>query len=106
MAIFPDLMWRLEPGADLTDRTQAELDKAVALYTAFDLDTGVLDTARTLECARRLPGTTGKVGVLGFCLGGLMSFLACTRVGADMGRKVGQYVAQNFLKPMKLAAAR
>ena len=29
-----------------------------------------------------------------------------TRVGEDMGRKVGQYVAQNFLKPMKLAAAR
>jgi hypothetical protein len=29
-----------------------------------------------------------------------------TRVGEDMGRKVGQYVAQNFLKPMKLAATR
>ena len=29
-----------------------------------------------------------------------------TRVGQDMGRKVGQYVAQNMLKPAKLAAAR
>ena len=83
VAICPDLLWRLEPGVALTDRTQAELDKAVALYTAFDLDTGVQDAARTLEFARSLPGTTGKVGMLGFCLGGLLSFLANARAGAD-----------------------
>jgi carboxymethylenebutenolidase len=83
VAICPDLLWRLEPGVELSDRTPAELDKAMALYAAFDLDTGVRDAARTLDFARSLPGTTGRVGMLGFCLGGLMSFLASARAGAD-----------------------
>jgi carboxymethylenebutenolidase len=83
LAICPDLLWRLEPGIDMSDRTQAELEKAVALYTAFNPDMGVLDVARTLQTARALPGSTGKVGLLGFCLGGLMTFLTTARVGAD-----------------------
>jgi carboxymethylenebutenolidase len=83
VAMCPDLLWRLEPGVDLTDRTPAELDKALALYTAFNVDTGVQDAARTIERARTLPGATGQVGVMGFCLGGLMTFLTSARVGAD-----------------------
>jgi carboxymethylenebutenolidase len=83
LAICPDLLWRLEPGIDITDRTQAELDKALALYTAFDVDAGVDDALRAVEAARSLPGSTGKVGVLGFCLGGLLSFLTASRPGAD-----------------------
>ena len=83
VAICPDLLWRIEPGIDLTDRTPAEIDKAVALYAAFDVGNGVRDAVRTIEVARTLPGTTGKVGVLGFCLGGLLSFLVNARAGAD-----------------------
>jgi len=83
VAVCPDLLWRLEPGIDLSDKTQADLDKAASLYSAFNLDTGVDDVARTIQRARTLPGTTGKVGLMGFCLGGLMSFLTTARVGAD-----------------------
>jgi carboxymethylenebutenolidase len=83
LAICPDLLWRLEPGVDITDRTQAEMDKALALYTAFDVDAGVDDAARVVEMARSLPGSSGKVGVMGFCLGGLLSFLTAARPGTD-----------------------
>jgi len=83
LAICPDLLWRLEPGLDMSDRTQAELDKALALYTAFDVDTGVNDVGRAIRVARTLPGSSGKVGLVGFCLGGLLAFLATARVGAD-----------------------
>jgi carboxymethylenebutenolidase len=31
----------------------------------------------------KLSGCTGKVAVLGYCLGGLMSFLTAVRDGAD-----------------------
>jgi carboxymethylenebutenolidase len=83
IAICPDLLWRLEPGVDLTDRTPAELDKALALYTAFDVDSGVRDALRAVDFARSLPGATGKVGVIGFCLGGLLAFLASARGSLD-----------------------
>ena len=82
-AISPDLFWRMEPGVDLSDQTEAEWKKGFALYTAFDYSSGVSDIAATLQMARTLPGASGKVGLMGYCLGGLMTFLATARHGAD-----------------------
>jgi carboxymethylenebutenolidase len=83
LALAPDLFWRLEPGVDLSDSDEAAWKKGFALYSAYDRDQGVDDVAATLVAARRLSGTTGKAGVMGFCLGGLMTFLTATRSGAD-----------------------
>jgi carboxymethylenebutenolidase len=83
LAVSPDLFWRMEPGVDMSDQSEAEWKKGLALYGAFDYDAGVADIAATLSLARRLPGANGKVGLMGFCLGGLMTFLATARVGAD-----------------------
>jgi carboxymethylenebutenolidase len=82
-AVSPDLFWRMEPGVDMSDQTQAEWQKGVALYTRFDYDSGVEDIARTMSVARSLPGASGKVGLMGYCLGGLMTFLTTARKGAD-----------------------
>lgn len=83
LAICPDLFWRIEPGIELTDRTEAERAKGLALYSAFDLDAGVADIAATIEAARGMQESTGKAGIVGYCLGGLMSYLTTARVGAD-----------------------
>lgn len=83
IAICPDLFWRQEPGLSLSHWTEAEWKKAGELYTAFDFDKGVEDIGETIDTARTLPGSTGKVGVMGYCLGGLMTFLTAARVGAD-----------------------
>ncbi|MEA5627466.1 dienelactone hydrolase family protein [Nostoc sp. UHCC 0251] len=83
IAVSPDLFWRLEPGVDLSDQSEAEWQKGVALYTAFDYDAGVADIAATIETARSLPGANGKIGLLGYCLGGLMTFITTARKGAD-----------------------
>ncbi|MDP9972308.1 carboxymethylenebutenolidase [Variovorax paradoxus] len=83
LAICPDLFWRIAPGLDLSDRTEAERARALALYNAFDLDAGVNDIAATLQAARAMPDATGKAGVVGYCLGGLLAFLAAARVGPD-----------------------
>lgn len=84
LAICPDLFWRMEPGVDLSDRTEAERAKGLALYTAFDLDAGVIDIAATVKAARAMPDSTGKVGLVGYCLGGLMTYLTTARVGTDV----------------------
>jgi len=83
LAISPDLFWRLEAGVDMSDQTEAEWKKAFALYSAFDRDTGVADIAATMAAARALPGANGRVGIMGFCLGGLLTYLATARVGFD-----------------------
>lgn len=83
LAISPDLFWRMEPGVDMSDQTEAEWKKGFALYTAFDYDAGIADIGATMRVARTLPGATGKVGLMGYCLGGLMTFITTARHGAD-----------------------
>jgi len=83
LAICPDLFWRIEPGIDITDQSEAEWAKAFELYTAFNVDKGVADIAATLATIRADEGCNGKVGSVGFCLGGLLSFLTATRTDID-----------------------
>ncbi|WP_426101052.1 dienelactone hydrolase family protein [Massilia sp. TSP1-1-2] len=83
VAVAPDLFWRQESGIELTDASQEEWAKAFALYQGFDVDKGVADVAATMAVARTLPGVSGKVGVVGFCLGGLLTFLTATRCAPD-----------------------
>jgi carboxymethylenebutenolidase len=89
LAICPDLFWRIEPGVDITDQSEAEWKKAFELYNAFDVDLGVKDIAATIAHVRADPGCAGKVGAVGFCLGGLLAFLTATRT--DVDASVGYY---------------
>ena len=83
LAICPDLFWRIEPGIDITDQTEAEWKRAFELFNAFDVDKGVKDIGATIAHARAHPGCSGAVGSVGFCLGGLLSFLTATRTDID-----------------------
>lgn len=83
IAVCPDLFWRIELRIDITDKTQAEWDKAFALFKAFDQDKGILDLKATLAAARRLPGANGKAATMGFCLGGRLAFMMAARSDAD-----------------------
>jgi carboxymethylenebutenolidase len=83
LAVCPDLFWRIEPGVDITDQSEAEWKKAFELYNAFDVDAGVKDIAATIDHVRDLAEVNGKVGAVGFCLGGLLAFLTATRTDSD-----------------------
>lgn len=111
-AICPDLFWRQEPGVDITDQTKAEWDKAFSLMQGFDIDKGVQDLATTLAHLRENPGCSGKVGAVGFCLGGWLAYLMATRTDVDCS--VGYYgvsletmldEAGNIRKPLMLHVA-
>lgn len=88
-ALAPDLFWRLEPGIQLTDQTQEEWGKALAYMQRFDVDNGIIDIQTSIAHLRKVPGCTGKVGTVGYCLGGQLAFLAGTRTDADAN--VGYY---------------
>ncbi|MGR3716836.1 MAG: dienelactone hydrolase family protein [Thermohalobaculum sp.] len=84
IAICPDLFWRLEPGVNLTDKTEAEWQKAFDLMHRFDQAKGVEDLKATLAAARRLPRGNGRAGTMGYCLGGRLAFMMATRSDADV----------------------
>lgn len=88
-ALAPDLFWRLEPGVQLTDKTQEDWGKAFALMQKFDIDKGIVDVQATISHLRKVPGCSGKVGAVGYCLGGQVAFLSATRTDSDAS--VGYY---------------
>jgi carboxymethylenebutenolidase len=83
LAIAPDLFWRIEPGVDLTDKSEAGNKRAFELMGVFDAELGVKDIEATLEAVRARPDCTGKVGAVGYCLGGKLAFLTATRTDSD-----------------------
>ena len=83
VALCPDLFWRQEPGVQITDQTEEGWARAFDLFNGFDLDKGIDDLRATIKTFRRLEECTGKIGAVGFCLGGRLAFLTATRAGAD-----------------------
>jgi carboxymethylenebutenolidase len=79
VAVAPDLFWRQEPGVDLGVASEADWQHGLHLYQAYDRDAGVRDIKDTLDAVAKLPECTGKVAVLGYCLGALMVFLTAVR---------------------------
>ncbi len=79
----PDLFWRQEPGVQLTDHSDEEWQRAMALYQGLDEAKAVADAAATLAFLRQHPACTGKVGTVGFCLGGKLAYLLATRSDTD-----------------------
>jgi len=83
LPIAPDLFWRQEPGVDLDVRSEPDWQHGLRLYQAYDRDAGARDVRDTIAAAVQLPDCTGKVAVLGYCLGALMTFLTAVRYGVD-----------------------
>ena len=88
LAIAPDLFWRIEAGIELDPDIPSEFQQALGHLGTFDQDKGVADIEATIRAARALVGG-GKVGVVGYCLGGRLAFMTATRTDADAS--VGYY---------------
>lgn len=80
-AICPDLFWRIEPGIELSDHKEAEMQKAFELFNQFDVELGVQDLLSTIKYARSFD--SHKVGTVGYCLGGKLAFLMALHSDAD-----------------------
>ena len=88
VVLAPDLFWRMEKDVDL-GYTEAEWKKAFDFLQRFDLDKGMDDITAAVRTLRTRPEVAGKVGALGFCLGGRLAYLAAARSGVDCA--VGYY---------------
>ena len=83
VAACPDLFWRIEPGIQLTDKTEAEWARAFELFNLFDVGKGIEDMKKTLTQLRGHEACNGRAGTIGYCLGGKIAYLMATRSDAD-----------------------
>lgn len=89
LAIAPDLFWRLQPGVVLDPDVPSEFQQALQLMGKFNQEQGIRDIEASIREARRRMGGTGKVGCVGFCLGGRLAFMTAART--DVDASVGYY---------------
>jgi carboxymethylenebutenolidase len=88
VALCPDLFWRLRRGVELTDKGD-DWNMAIALYQDLDEEKAVDDSAAALAFLRQHPACNGRVGAVGFCLGGNLAYLLSARYKPDCA--VGYY---------------
>jgi carboxymethylenebutenolidase len=88
VALCPDLFWRMEHGVELSD-TGPDHEKAIEFYLRLDEAKAVEDAAAAVEFLRRYSGCNGRVGGVGFCLGGNLAYLLSVRFTPDCA--VGYY---------------
>jgi carboxymethylenebutenolidase len=89
LALAPDLFWRLEPGVELDPDVPDQFRQALDLMGRFDQDQSVHDLEATIRAARARLGDGGKVGVVGYCLGGRLAYMVAART--DANASVGYY---------------
>lgn len=97
ICLVPDLFWRQEPGVELSDRVPADVEKAFDLYYGFDYDQSVEDMVDVEAFLRSLPESNGRVGAVGYCLGGKLCYLMCCRTEIDCAvAYYGTYIEHNI----------
>ena len=89
LAIAPDLFWRIEPGVELDPDIGEQMQQALGLMGRFDQAQGIKDIEATIRAARHALPDGGKVGCVGFCLGGRLAFMTAART--DIDASVGYY---------------
>ena len=92
LAVAPDIFWRFAPGVELNPDVEAELQQAFGYFQRYDANDGVIDIEAVIKAIRAgIAGQppVGKVGLVGYCLGGKLAYLAAARTDIDCS--VGYY---------------
>jgi carboxymethylenebutenolidase len=88
LAVAPDVFWRQKPGAELDSDVPEQFQEGVGYMMKHDFDLGTQDVEAVIRWIRREAGVP-KVGLVGFCMGGRVAYLAATRT--DIDASVGYY---------------
>lgn len=80
--IAPDIFWREGRKIELAYDPQG-FERGLGLLGKLDIDQTAIDLQATVTALKQLSACTGKVGSLGFCMGGLLSFIAAAEAGVD-----------------------
>src|SRR5579885_3290782 len=82
VALAPDIFWRIERGVELP-YTSEGIAKGRALRQKLNLDVTLEDIGDAIVALRARPECTGRVASVGYCFGGLLSYLTAAHCGVD-----------------------
>jgi carboxymethylenebutenolidase len=104
-ALAPALFDRVQPGLEL-NYNSADAGRGREIATQIGLDRALLDVAAALSYASQISGIA-KVGVVGFCFGGTLAWLAATRLHpaaavAYYGAQIAKFAAEQPRCPIML----
>jgi len=80
IVLAPDLFWRMQPRVDLgydEDGTK----QAFGYRKGIDLDLADQDIQSTVAALKAMTEVAGGVGVVGYCMGGMLAYRAAARAG-------------------------
>jgi carboxymethylenebutenolidase len=104
LAVAPALFDRIQPGIEL-GYEGADLQTAMSLIPKLDAEKSVLDIGAAIDFAAKETGK--KVGVIGYCFGGTLAWLAAARLHPAAavgyyGGRIGNYAAEKISVPVML----
>jgi len=77
VVLAPDVFWRLAPRVEL-GYVGADMERGLSLRKQVDVGLAVQDIGATVRALRKETGG-GKVAAVGYCFGGLLSYLSAAR---------------------------
>lgn len=83
LAYAPDLFWREKPHVELDADVPEEFQAALGHMQKLNQDQAIRDIEATIKAARKALGGAGKVGLVGYCLGGRLVFMSACRTDGD-----------------------
>ncbi|HXV94880.1 MAG TPA: dienelactone hydrolase family protein [Pseudonocardia sp.] len=81
LAMVPDVFWRLQPRFERKD--ESGIAEGMAMVQRLDFALAERDMTSTLAHLRGTAQCTGKVGAVGFCLGGTLAFVFAAGARVD-----------------------
>jgi carboxymethylenebutenolidase len=88
LTLAPDIFWRFAPGVELDPDVPEQLQEGFGYFQQYDPNDGVNDIEAAIHHIRRSEGVQ-KVGLVGYCLGGRLAYMAAART--DITASVGYY---------------
>lgn len=102
LAVAPALYDRVRPGLTF-DYTEEDNARAKDLYRNYDWEHAMTD----LEAARDFAARAGKVGIVGFCFGGSLAWMAACRsrfacAVSYYGGEINRYIGEDATCPVEM----